>query len=403
VITLADVRAARERIAGSIVTTPCRFSVALSKRVGAQLWLKLENAHLTGSFKERGACHRLSVLTADERRRGVICASAGNHAQSVAYHAERLGIDATIVMPTSTPLIKVQSTRAFGARVVLHGASYDDAYDEALRLQAAEGRILIHAFEDDAIISGQGTCGLEILEQVPDVEAIVVPIGGGGIAAGIGVAVKTLAPEVKVYGVEVAAVPSMTVAMQEGRPSQVAAARTIAEGIAVRRVGERTLAMVRAYVDEVVLVEDEEIAEAILVLLEREKTVAEGAGAAAVSAVLEQRLPLAGKRVVSVVSGGNIDVNLVSRIIERGLVKSGRLIKLAVNVPDVSGSLARLARIVADQGANVVEIHHERAFAHAHVGEVVIDLELETRGFEHALEVRQALADAGYRVEIPPP
>ncbi|MFO0666331.1 MAG: threonine ammonia-lyase [Polyangiaceae bacterium] len=381
-----------------VLATPCSFSEALSQQIGGRVYLKLENLQRTGSFKERGAANKLALLTDEERKRGVICASAGNHAQGVAAQASQLGIAATIVMPERSPLNKVQRTKSFGVRVVLHGQNYDEAYEEAMRIRAQEGQVFVHPFDDDAIIAGQGTLGLEILEQVPDVEAVVVAIGGGGLAAGIGVAIKDVRPDVRVFGVQTAALPSMIAARAAGAPVLVPAAHTLAEGIGVRRAGARTFELVSKYVDDIVTVDDEEIAEAILVLLEREKTVAEGAGAAPIAAILKDRLPLRGKTVVGVLCGGNIDVTVLSRIIERGLVQSGRLFRLGVRVPDIAGSLARLATLVAGAKANVVEIHHDRAFEKANVSQVVVELTLETRGFEHIDEIGRALTEAGYEL-----
>jgi threonine dehydratase len=398
VITFADVEKARRRIGDSVFLSPFAYSESLSVLTSTKCWLKLENLQMTGSFKERGACNKLMALTPDERQRGVICASAGNHAQGVAYHATRLGIDATIVMPLQTPLIKVASTRNFGGRVVLHGTSYDEAYEEARRLQLAENRTFVHPFDDDFVMAGQGTIGLELLEQNPYLEAIVVAIGGGGLAAGIAVAIKETNPRIKVYGVETVALPSMKAALTAGHPVTVPAARTIAEGIAVRRAGDKTFEMIAKYVDDVVLVDEEEIAEAILLLLEREKTVAEGAGAAPLAALVHNRLPVHGKKVGVVVCGGNIDVNVISRIIERGLVKSGRIVRLEVKLPDVSGALAKLTRVVGDANANIVQIHHDRTFAATELNETLVELVLETRGFDHVTEVSAALAEAGYRV-----
>lgn len=399
-VTAEDVKAARARMGANVLSTPCSYSEALSQHIGGggRVYLKLENLQRTGSFKERGAANKLALLTPEERKLGVICASAGNHAQGVAAQAAQLGIAATIVMPERSPLNKVQRTRSFGARVVLCGQNFDDAYEEAMRIRAVEGQVFVHPFDDDAIIAGQGTVGLEILEQVPNVDAVVVAIGGGGLAAGIAVAIKDARPEVKIYGVQTRALPSMIAAREAGAPVLIPAAHTLAEGIGVRRAGVKTFDIVRNLIDEIVTVDDEEIAEAILVLLEREKTVAEGAGAAAIAAILKDRLPLAGKNVVGLLCGGNIDVTVLSRIIERGLVQSGRLYRLGVRVPDVSGSLARLATLVAASKANVVEIHHDRAFEKADVSQVVVDLTLETRGFDHIEEIRVALTDAGYEL-----
>jgi threonine dehydratase len=407
VITFADIEAARKRIGPSIYLTPCALSQTLSQRTGTKCWLKLENLQMTGSFKERGACNKLRSLRDAERARGVICASAGNHAQGVAYHATRLGIDACIVMPEATPLNKVQNTRELLAppgatargRIVLHGTSYDEAYEEALRIQAAEGRVFVHPFDDDMVMAGQGTIGLELLEQNPYLEAVVVAVGGGGLISGVAVAIKETNPKIKVYGVESASLACMKHALEAGSPVTLPAARTIAEGIAVRRAGVRTLEVVKKYVDDIVLVDEEEIAEAILTLLEKEKTVAEGAGAAPLAALLHHRLPVADKKVAVVVCGGNIDVNVVSRIIDRGLVKSGRKVRLAVRIPDVTGSLARLTALLATARANVVQIHHDRTFAETGLSETVVELVLETRGFDHIDEVRRAIASGGYRVE----
>lgn len=398
VISFHDVEAARKRIEGSVRLTPCAYSDALSKRTGSKIWLKLENLQMTGAFKERGACNKLLSLSKEEAARGVICASAGNHAQGVAYHATRLGIDATIVMPETTPLIKVQSTRSYGANVVLFGANYDDANDEARRIEALEHRVFVHPFDDDLVMAGQGTIGLELLEQNPYLDAVVLAVGGGGLAAGVAVALKETNPKIKVYGVETAVLASMKAALVHGSPVVLPPARTIAEGIAVRRAGDRTFEVVQKYVDDIVVVDEEEIAEAILLLLEREKTVAEGAGAAPLAAVLNARLPLAGKKVAVVVCGGNIDVSVMSRIIDRGLVKSGRMVRMAVTVPDVAGALARLTGIVAEARANIVQLNHDRAFAKTDLNEVVVELVLETRGFEHLGDVRNALEAAGYRV-----
>jgi threonine dehydratase len=399
VISFADIEQARRRIGDSIFMSPCAYSESLSKLTQTRCWLKLENLQMTGSFKERGACNKLMALTAEERAHGVICASAGNHAQGVAYHAARLGIDATIVMPETTPLIKVQSTRNFGGRVVLHGANFDDAHERARQIEAEEHRIFVHPFDDDLIIAGQGTIGLELLEQNPYIEAIVVAIGGGGLAAGIALAIKETNPRIKVYGVETVVLASMKEALAAGAPVTLPPARTIAEGIAVRRAGDKTLEIVRKYVDDIVTVDEEEIAEAILMLLEKEKTVAEGAGAAPLAALVHGRLPVKGKKVAAVVCGGNIDVNVISRIIERGLVKSGRMVRLSVTIPDIAGSLARLTRLVADTKASVVQIHHDRTFAKTDLNEAVVELVLETRGFDHIDEVKRALTSGGYLVE----
>jgi threonine dehydratase len=398
-IVLQDIQTARERIRNAIRLSPCTYSEAFSALTNNSIFLKLDNQQRTGAFKERGALNKLLTLTAEERSRGVIAASAGNHAQGVAYHAGRHGIHARIVMPLPTPLTKVSSTRAYGADVLLHGANYDEAYAKAVEQSRGEGLTLVHAFDDDAVIAGQGTLGLEILEQHPDVEAVVVPIGGGGLIGGISCAVKETNPAVTVYGVQPAKIASMKAAVQEGKPVTLAAAATIADGIAVRRAGDRTLPMVQKYVDEIVTVEEEEIANAILLLLEREKTLAEGAGAAAIAAMLNRKLPLAGKRVAVLVCGGNIDVTLLSRIIERGLVKDGRLVRLRVHLPDYPGALHRLTGILAEHRANIVETSYDRAYHNVNLGDTAIDITMETRGPDHIAELIAALVAAGYAHE----
>jgi threonine dehydratase len=398
-IGLQDIRIARERIGNAIRISPCTHSEAFSALTNNSIFLKLDNQQRTGAFKERGALNKLLTLTAEERTRGVIAASAGNHAQGVAYHAGRHGIRARIVMPLTTPLTKVSSTRAYGAEVLLHGANYDEAYEKAVEQSRTDGLTLIHAFNDDAVIAGQGTLGLEILEQHPDVEAVVVPIGGGGLIGGIACAVKETHPAIALYGVQPAKIASMKAAVRAGKPVTLAAAATIADGIAVRRAGELTLPMVQKYVDDIVTVEEEEIANAILLLLEREKTLAEGAGAAAIAAMLNRKLPLAGKRVAVLVCGGNIDVTLLSRIIERGLVKDGRLVRLRVHLPDYPGALHRLTGILAEHRANIVETSYDRAYHNVNLGDTAIDITMETRGPDHIAELIAALVAAGYAHE----
>jgi threonine dehydratase len=398
-VTLQDVQAALGRIRDRIYLSPCARSETLSRLTGTSAYLKLENLQMTGAYKERGALNKLLLLGDAERERGLIAASAGNHAQAVAYHAGRLGVKSTIVMPETTPIMKVANTRAHGARIVLHGASYDEAYAEARRLEQAEGLTFVHPFDDPHVIAGQGTIALEILEQEPETDAIVVPIGGGGLASGIGVAAKALKPAVKVIGVETEVLPSMLQALEAGRPVTLEAANTIADGIAVKRAGDLTLEHVKRWVDEIVTVSEEEIASAILYLLEREKTVVEGAGAVGVAALTQRKVRgLEGKRVVFVISGGNIDVNLVARVIERGLVKDGRLVRISVALHDKPGQLAKVSAIVANHRANVIEVHHTRAFAYR-FGDTTLQLTLETRGPEHVDEILRALRERGYHVQ----
>ena len=404
-VTLSHIQTALDRIRKSIPISPCTRSETFSELTGNGIYLKLENRQRTGAYKERGALNKLLTLTAEERSHGVIAASAGNHAQALAYHASTLGIHSKIVMPLATPLIKVSATRGYGGEVVLHGANYDEAYDEAMRLSAEEHLTFVHPFNDDAVIAGQGTLGLELLEQHPDLEAVIVPIGGGGLIGGIGCALKETNPRIQVIGVQPARLPSLKVALAEGKPVTLAAAVTIADGIAVRRAGERTLALVQKYVDEIVTVEEEEIANAVLLLLEREKILAEGAGAAALAALVNRRIPLlaektprdkAGKKIVVVISGGNIDVTLLARIIERGLVKDGRLVRLRVHLPDYPGALHRLTGILAQHRANIVETAYDRAYHNVNLGDTAIDITMETRGPDHIAELISALGVNGY-------
>lgn len=396
-IGIREIEEARRRIDEFVVTTPCAKSEWFSKLTGAKTYFKLENLQMTGSFKERGALNKILTLTSEERGKGVIAASAGNHAQGVAYHAGRLGIPATIVMPDRTPLIKVDNTRSFGARVVLAGGNFDEAYAEARRIQEREGLTFVHPFDDDMIVAGQGTIGLELLEQNPYLETVIVPIGGGGLISGIAVAIKEVNPRIRVIGVQTEALPSMKVSAEKGEPVTVPPGRTIADGIAVKKPGEHTLAYVRKYVDEIVLVSEDEIANAILLLLEREKTVAEGAGAASVAALIHGKVSgCAGRKTAMIVSGGNIDVNMISRVIEKGLVKGGRMVRLVVQIEDRPGGLARLLALVAEYAANVIEIHHDRAFGKSTFGDTEVELTLETRGREHVEDLIAGLQRAGY-------
>jgi threonine dehydratase len=424
-VTLADIEAARARIHGRVRASPCTYSRSLSELLDKQVYLKLENLQLTGSFKERGACNRLLQLDAGERLRGVVAASAGNHAQGVAYHARALGIPATIVMPRRSPLVKVTQTRSLGAEVTLVAGGYDEAFEEAERIAATTGRVLIPGFDDPAIIAGQGTIGLEILEQVPDVDEVVVAIGGGGLAAGVATALKEgskprpgedarprlgvpgfpLVPDrgIHVCGVQTEAMPSMRAARQAGAPRRIEGVRTIADGIAVGQVGALPFAIAERYVDSIVTVDDEEIAEAILILLEREKLVAEGAGAAPLAALIHRELPAADDRrtIVLVIGGGNIDVNVLSRIIDRGLMKSGRIARLRVMVPDVPGSLARILAIVAESQANILAIEHDRVGTRLEFGQASVEITAETRGFEHVAAIVDTLHAAGLFTRTP--
>jgi threonine dehydratase len=397
-LTLADVLAARERIRSSVYYSPCTRSEMLSRGTGLEIYLKLENLQMTGSFKERGALNRIATLTAKQAKRGVVAASAGNHAQGVAYHATQRGIRAVIVMPLTTPLVKVTATRNFGAEVVLHGANYDEACEEATRLCEAEGMTFIHPFDDAVVMAGQGTIGLELLEQVEGLEAVVVPIGGGGLIGGIACAVKESKPSVRVIGVQTAKLPSMKQAIAEHHPVTLEPGTTIADGIAVRRAGDVTFPVVERYVDEIVTVDEDEIASAILTLLEREKTLAEGAGATALAAVLQGRTSLPrGTKTAVLVCGGNIDVTLLSRIIERGLVQDGRLIRLRIHLLDKPGALMDLTELIAKHRVNIVDTLYNRAYYGVNLGDTAIDITMETRGREQVAELLAALTAAGYR------
>ena len=395
-ITLNDIQQAQQRIRGAVVRTPCLQSLTLSRICGCNTYFKPENLQMTGSFKERGALNKLLLLSEAERHAGVIAASAGNHAQGVAYHATRLGIQSTIVMPRPTPLIKISNTRDLGGEVVLHGANYDEALAHARELSAQHGLTFVHAFDDEAIIAGQGTIGLELLEEATRFDAVVVPIGGGGLIGGIAIALKAARPDIRVIGVEPENYASMKAALSHGQPVEIATQPTIADGLAVRRAGIQTLELARRYVDEVVTVSEEEIASAILKLLEIEKTVVEAAGAASLAAVLFQKIAgLAGKNVVMVLCGGNIDPTLLAKIIERGLAKDGRMVQLRTMVRDRPGELARICQIVGDSGANILEVEHNRAFASLEVGGVEIELTLEARGNDHVEQLIEALRADG--------
>jgi threonine dehydratase len=398
-IDVADVRAAQARLAGTLSETPCPYSETLSALTGARVFVKLENLQMSGSFKERGAANLLLQLGPEERGRGVVAASAGNHGLAVAFHAQRLGLAATIVMPEWAPLAKVTAARRHGATVVLHGENFDEAYTRAREIEGASRLVFVHPFDDPRVIAGQGTIGLELLAQVPDLAAVLVPVGGGGLIGGIGVAIKSTRPEVAVIGVQSQEIAAMRSALTAGARVSVPAATTIADGIAVRRVGEEPFELARRYVDQVVTVTEEEIANAILLLLEIEKTVVEGAGAVPLAALANRRVALADRTVALVLSGGNIDVNLIARVIERGLVKDGRLVRLRVRLRDRPGTLARLATLVAAARANVLRIEHDRAFSRAPVGDTEVELTLETSGTAQIEALKRQLTEAGYIVE----
>jgi threonine dehydratase len=398
-VTYQAVEEAYQQVKKFIYHSPCMMSKSLSLLTGSQVYLKLENLQMTGSFKERGALNKLRTLSPQELEKGVIAASAGNHAQGVAYHANRLGSKATIVMPETTPLTKVISTRKHGANVILCGQSYDDAYDEAIMRQHNEGFVFIHAFDDEKIIAGQGTIAMEIIEDGIEPDAVVVPIGGGGLISGISIAIKEKFPQCKIIGIQTLKAPAMKRSLDAGSILPMKPAATLADGIAVKSVGHITFPIVKQYVDEIVLVDEEEIAAAILTLLENEKSLVEGAGAATYAALAYHDLNLKDKKVVLIMSGGNIDINILSRIIERGLIKDGRMSKLRIELLDTPGQLATVSEIIGRYRANVMEVYHNRSFMNAGMGRTFMDITIETRGKEHLHEIVQALIDRGYTVQ----
>jgi threonine dehydratase len=399
-VTLSDIQAARQRLGHAIYKSPCPHSITLSRLCGRNTYFKLENLQMTGSFKERGALNKLLQLSPAECEAGVIAASAGNHAQGVAHHATRLGIRSVIVMPKATPLVKVSNTRDLGGEVVLHGANYDEALAQAKLLSAEHGFTFIHAFDDEAIIAGQGTIGLELLKEETSFDAVVVPIGGGGLISGIATAIKESRPNVCIIGVEPENFAAMKAAIEEGRIIEIPSRPTIADGLAVKRAGQITSEIVRRYVDEIVTVSEDEIASAILKLLEIEKTVVEGGGAAGLAALLFGKIKgLEGKNVAVVISGGNIDPNLLSKIIERGLAKDGRMVRIRAMMRDRPGELARICQHVANVGANILEVEHNRAFSNLEVGGVEIDLTLEARGHDHVNQLLEALREDGIEAQ----
>jgi threonine dehydratase len=401
-VTLADIEAARERIRGGIYESPCVESIPLSQLTGAHIYCKLDYLQRTGSFKERGARNALLQLSAAQRERGVIAASAGNHAQGIAYHGALLGIPVTVVMPKFAPLIKVTNCRQLGATIVLHGADLSEARAEAETIAAREGLTFIHPFDNAHVIAGQGTIALEILEQTPTAQAIVAPVGGGGLLAGIGTVVAARKPGVRVIGVEPDHAACLTAALAAGHPVPVALSHTLADGLAVAQAGARPFEILRRVVDQVVTVDEATIALAVLRLIELEKSVVEGAGAAPLAAVLAGRLDsLKGSDVVLVLCGGNIDLTILDRVIEIGLVADGRLSRFTVSISDRPGGLARLAEIIASTGASIKEIVHDRAFSGPDLSEVRVVCVVETTGHEHVTHLHRALADAKVKIVAP--
>lgn len=362
-----------------------------------ELYLKPENLQITGSFKVRGSAYKIALLSEEEKARGVIACSAGNHAQGVALAATKNGIKSLICLPDSAPISKVEATKGFGADVCLVEGCYDDAYNKALELKESEGYTFVHPFDDENVIAGQGTIALEILKDLDNIDAIVVPVGGGGLISGIAYTAKQIRPSVKVYGVQVAGAPSMYNSIRDGEIERLDSVSTIADGIAVKQPGENTYAIVKEYVDEIALVTDDEVSSAILALIEKQKMIAEGAGAAAVAAVMFDKFDLKGKRVVAVVSGGNIDVTSLSRVIDRGLWNSGRSAVLLIELIDKPGQLMEISRIIASLGGNVTGVHYEKGNTESVTG-CFLRIELETRDFEHVNEIKKRLRDEGFKI-----
>ena len=362
------------------------------------MYLKTENLQLTGSFKLRGAYYKISQLSEEQRAAGIIACSAGNHAQGVALAASRMGIKSIVCMPDGAPISKVEATKALGAEVCLVKGAYDDAYAHACKLQEETGMTFIHPFNDDEVIAGQGTIGLEILDQLADVDAVICPIGGGGLISGVAYAIKNLNPDVKVYGVQAENAPSMAESVRQGAPITLDTVQTFADGIAVKHPGDTTFEIVQKYVDQVVTVSEDEIAAAILALIEKQKLIAEGAGSVSVAAAMFGKLPIQGKKVVCIVSGGNIDVNILSRVITRGLVTAGRNTMLQIALEDKPGQLLGVSQIVSECGANVVSVHHERSDANMAVTSCFLKVGMETRDFEQIAEIRRRLTEAGFKI-----
>jgi threonine dehydratase len=393
-LSITDIHAAAARLAGQVLDTPCLESKTLSQLVGAQVFLKFENLQFTASFKERGALNKLLSLAGRPGLVGVIAASAGNHAQGVAHHAQRLKMRAVIVMPQHTPTVKVERTRGFGAEVVLHGETFDDARQHALMLAERDGLTFVHPFDDELVIAGQGTIGLEMLAAQPAIDTLVIAVGGGGLIGGIATAARALKPGIRIVGVQTSRFPAMVNAVKGTAHPQ--GTSTIAEGIAVGQPGRLTQALIQERVDDLVLVDEGDIEEAVLLLLEIEKTVCEGAGAAGLAALLKHRGMFAGRKVGLVLCGGNIDPLLLAAIIERGMVRAGRLARIRVGARDTPGVLARITAVVAGAGANIDEVHHQRAFSTLSAQNVEVELVVQTRNPTHVAETVAALVAAGF-------
>lgn len=399
-VKLADVEEARRRLADHVHHTPLRHSTTFSRMTGGQIHLKLENLQRTGSFKIRGAINKMATLTPEQAKRGVIAASAGNHAQGVALAASSVGIKSTIVMPADASYAKVEATKGYGAKVILHGQDYDAAYQEATRLQAEHGYEFVHAFNDPSVIAGQGTVGLEIYEDLPSVDVVVVSLGGGGLISGVAAAIKALKPDVQIIGVEAEGAAPAFASRAAGKRVVLDEAITIADGIATRQVGPLTYAHIEALVDELVTVSEAELMRAILMLLERSKTVVEGAGAAGIAALLADKIDVQDKNVACIVSGGNIDITLMGEIIQRGLMEEGRVLRFTTTIRDTPGALKGIIDLVAEKKGNLLRVIHDRDLPSLPLHETLIDIEVETRGPDHARSLLTALDAAGYRVDV---
>lgn len=399
-ISLKDIRSAQRRLRGVIRPTPLVYSDLSSRATGLEVYLKLENLQKTGSFKIRGAYNKISRLTPKQLENGVIAASAGNHAQGVALAAATFGARCVVVMPEHCSISKYNATRALGAEVILSGSIFNEAKAHALEIAEERGLTLVHGFDDPAVMAGQGTIGLELLSALNTLETVLVPIGGGGLIAGIATAVKELRPEVKVIGVQAAKAPTMALSLKEGKPVEIPSAQTIADGIAVQSIGGLTFPVIEKYVDDVALVEEEEIASTILFLMENEKVLVEGAGAISLASLLYGKARVKGREVCAVLSGGNIDVNVVERIIEKGLLRDGRLMRMMVEVDDVPGALASLLALLAGERGNILQIYHDRMGKEVSLGKAKVEIDLETRGSEHLKGIHRLLRRKGYKTRL---
>jgi threonine dehydratase len=396
-VRLTDIKQAAKRLKDVVYKTPITYSYSLSEISGANVFLKLESLQRTGSFKIRGAYNKLCKLNGTDRR--VIAASAGNHAQGVALAAKLLGMKANLVMPEGTPINKIVAVRHYGADVFLHGNTFDDAYAYARRLEKESGDLFVHAFDDPDVIAGQGTIGLEIIESLKDVESVIVPVGGGGLISGVSTAIKEKNPRIKIIGVQSKNAPSMSISLKKGTIVETGSGQTIADGIAIRKAGTLTFEIAKKYVDDIISVDDNEIEDALLLLTERKRIVVEGAGAAALAGLLKRKNKFRKRNVLILVSGGNIDINILAKIIERGLVKNGRFIRLIVDLPDIPGSLGQLTSLLGSLKANIVQISHDRFSRNLPINRAIVEISLETKGFEHQREVIMLLREKGYKTK----